>query len=830
MINVEINGKAVEVERGSTLMDAAHKADVHIPHFCYHKKLSIAASCRMCLVEVEKAPKPLPACATPAADGMKVHTHSAMAVKAQKGVMEFLLINHPLDCPICDQGGECRLQDVAMGYGATASRYSEEKRIVMHKDIGALISTREMSRCIHCTRCVRFGQEIAGMMELGMAFRSEHAEIMSFVDSSVDSELSGNMIDLCPVGALTSKPFRYTARNWELSRRKAVSPHDGLGSNLAVQVKNNKVMRVTPIENEAVNECWISDKDRFSYEGLNVPERLTKPMLKQDGKWLEVEWPVALEYVANGLRQITDNDGAEQIAALATSHSTLEELYLLQKLMRSMGSGNVDFRLRQSDFSSDGIGTHPHPNLPPEGEGTIVSSLGGASRGFLPWLGMPVAEINTRDRFLIVGSFLRKDHPLLAQRVRQAVKKGAQANIVHASDDDLLMQVANKAIVAPDGMLDMLAQILKALAVEKSTALSAEVQNAIEGAQPTESARAIARSLASGERAAVLLGNFAQQHPQATQIALLAEQIAAVCAAKFGFLGEAANSVGGYLAGAVPYNNGALFIEKRTSSGRPRDIVQGMNAAQMLASPRKAYVLLNVEPELDMHDPQQAMIAMYAADMVVALSAYKHHATDYADVLLPIAPFTETSGTFVNTEGRVQSFKGAVKPLGDARPAWKVLRVLGNLLDLQGFDYDTSEEVRDAMPSGQGVVEKLNNHIEGVALQAVTSGNSGGLQRVSDVPIYSADAVVRRAASLQKTRDAATPSVLLHSSELQKLGVKSGDTVKVSQGSASVRLTVQANDKLPAHTARIAAGHPATAGLGAMFGTITVEPMTGDRA
>ncbi|MCR4297274.1 MAG: NADH-quinone oxidoreductase subunit NuoG [Gallionella sp.] len=827
MINIEIDGKSVETERGSTVMDAAHKAGIHIPHFCYHKKLSIAASCRMCLVEVEKAPKPLPACATPAADGMKVHTHSEMAVKAQKGVMEFLLINHPLDCPICDQGGECQLQDVSMGYGATASRYTEEKRIVMYKDVGALISTREMSRCIQCTRCVRFGQEIAGMMEMGMAFRGEHAQIMSFVNSSVDSELSGNMIDLCPVGALTSKPFRYTARSWELSRRKSVSPHDGLGSNLAVQVKNGKVMRVTPIENEAVNECWISDKDRFSYEGLNSAERLTKPMLKQDGKWLEVEWPVALEYVVNGLRQIGDGDGAAQIAALATPHSTLEELYLLQKLMRGLGSGNVDFRLRQSDFSADGeqAGTPPHPNLPPKGEGTNDSSraAGGEPRQFLPWLGMPVAEINTRDRLLIVGSFLRKDHPLLAHRVRQAVKSGAQANVVHSADDDLLMPVTNKAIVAPSELKNLLAQVLKALmellairlghpeTMPKSLVMAAEKQVAadesVQGVEVGSAATAIARSLASGERVAILLGNFAQQHPQATQIAALAERIAALCGAKFGFLGEAANSVGGYLAGAVPFGGS----------------VQGMNATAMLASPRKAYILLNVEPELDMHDPQQAIAAMYAADMVVAMSAYKHHATDYADVLLPIAPFTETSGTFVNTEGRAQSFKGAVKPLGEARPAWKVLRVLGNLLDVQGFDYDTSEEVRDAMLSGQGVVDKLNNHIEDVALLAVASSNSGGLQRVSDVPIYSADALVRRAASLQKTRDAATPCVKLHGSELQKLGVQSGDTVKVTQGKATVRLAVQADDAMPAGAARVAAGHPATAELGAMFGTITVE-------
>lgn len=785
MINIEIDGKLVQTERGSMVMDAAHKAGVYIPHFCYHKKLSIAANCRMCLVEVEKAPKPLPACATPAAEGMKVKTHSEMAVKAQKGVMEFLLINHPLDCPICDQGGECQLQDLAVGYGGMASRYTEEKRIVMHKDIGALVSTEEMSRCIHCTRCVRFGQEIAGVMELGMAFRGEHSEIMSFVNSTVDSELSGNMIDLCPVGALTSKPFRYTARSWELSRRKSVSPHDGLGANLAVQVKNNKVMRVVPIENEDVNECWISDKDRFSYEGLNSPERLTRPMIKQDGKWIEVEWQSALEYVANGLRQITNAAGADQIGALATPHSTLEELYLLQKLLRGIGSGNVDFRLRQSDFSADG------------------------KQAGAPWLGMPVAEINTRDRFLIVGSFLRKDHPLLAQRVRQAVKRGAQANILHSAADDLLMPVANQAIVAPAEIVNLLAQILKALAGEKQAAVDAAVQ----GVTVSASAAAIAKSLAGGERAAVLLGNFAQQHPQAAQIALLAEQIATLSGAKFGYLGAAANSVGGYLAGAVPFAG-----------------VQGMNAAQMLATPRKAYVLLNVEPELDMHDAQQAMHAMYAADMVVALSAFKHHATDYADVLLPIAPFTETSGTFVNTEGRAQSFKGAVKPLGEARPAWKVLRVLGNLLDVSGFDYDSSEAVRDELLLVQNIADKLNNHLAGVPLQLAANQAGAGLQRVSDAPIYSADALVRRAASLQQTHDAATPCVVMHGSELQKLGVRAGDEVKVSQGKATVRLRIQADDRMPSGVARVAAGHPATAELGAMFGAISVEATIGDKA
>ena len=782
MIKIEIDGLLIDAPKGSMVIEAAQQAGIYIPHFCYHKKLSIAANCRMCLVEVEKAPKPLPACATPVTEGMKVRTHSDMAVKAQKGVMEFLLINHPLDCPICDQGGECQLQDLAVGYGGGESRYQEGKRVVMHKDIGALVSTEEMTRCIHCTRCVRFGQEIAGVMELGMAFRGENAEIMSFVNSTVDSELSGNMIDLCPVGALTSKPFRYTARSWELSRRKSVSPHDSLGSNLALHTKDNKVLRVVPIENEDINECWLSDKDRFSYEGLSVPERLTKPMLKQDGKWLEVEWQTALEYVASGLRQIKATSGAEQIGALATPHSTLEELALLQKLMRGMGSHNVDFRLRQSDFSADG------------------------HQAGVPNLGINVADLNTRDRFLLVGSFLRKDHPLLAQRIRAAVKKGAQANIIHAAADDLLMPVSHQAIVAPSDLPSLLAQVLKALATIKQAPLSAAMQAAVAPVPVSDTAQAIAQSLSSGERVAVLLGNYAQQHPQAAQLALLATMIAELSGASFGYLGEAANSVGGYIAGAVPFAHGG----------------HGMNAAQMLASPRKAYVLLNVEAELDTHDAQQAMAAMQAAGMVVVLSAYRHHATQYADVMLPIAPFSETSGTFVNTEGRAQSFKGAVRPLGEARPAWKVLRVLGNLLEVPGFDYDTSEAVRDEVLAGYSSA-RLSNAVTGVALQAIATSQVEGLQRVSDVPIYSSDAVVRRAVSLQKTHDAATPVVTMHSSELAKLGVRAGDTVKITQGDASVRLLVQANDRQPVRTARLAAGHAATAALGGMFGTISVE-------
>jgi NADH-quinone oxidoreductase subunit G len=741
----------------------------------------------MCLVQVEKAPKPLPACATPVAEGMKVHTHSEQAVKAQKGVMEFLLINHPLDCPICDQGGECMLQDMSVGYGGGQSRYHEEKRMVLAKDLGPLVSAEEMSRCINCTRCIRFGVEIAGQMELGQAFRSEHAEIMSFVSGTVNSELSGNMIDLCPVGALTSKPFRYKARSWELSRRRSVSAHDSLGSGLAVQTRNNRVLRVLPVENEDINECWLSDKDRFAYEGLNTADRLTKPMIKQDGKWQEVEWQTALEYAANGLRHIANGAGAEQIGALATANSTLEELHLLQKLMRGIGSDNIDFRLRQADFSGDGKqqGNGPHPNLPPKGEGANVSSLaGGEPRPFLPWLGMSIADIGNADRLLIVGSFLRKDHPLLAARIRQAVKHGAQINIIHSADDELLMKVAHKAIVAPDALVNALAEVAGGMAAKQTGG--------------------IAGSLLGGERVAVLLGNFAQQHPQAAQLQALAQQIAAAANGKFGFLTEAANSVGGHLVNAVP---GA----------------KGLNASAMLATPRKAYVLLNTEPELDCANPQQAMAAMQAADLVIAMSAYKHHATEYADVLLPIAPYTETSGTFVSAEGRVQSFKGAVKPLGETRPAWKVLRVLGNLLKLDGFDQDTSEAVRDEVLKGVDVASRLNNTMQVSAQSSAPGTQHSGLQRVADVPIYYADAVVRRSAPLQATTDGAIPLVWMHGEELKKLGVQSGAVVKVSQGQGSVKLFAAADDKLPMGVVRLATGHAATATLGAMFGTITVE-------
>jgi NADH-quinone oxidoreductase subunit G len=781
-LNIEIDGKSLQVESGDTIMDAANQAGITIPHFCYHKKLSIAANCRMCLVQVEKAPKPLPACATPVTDGMKVHTRSEYAINAQKAVMEFLLINHPLDCPICDQGGECTLQDLAVGYGGSASRYQEIKRVVREKNLGPLIAT-DMTRCIHCSRCVRFGQEIAGVMELGMPGRGEHTEVMPFLQTQVASELSGNVIDLCPVGALTSKPFRYTARSWELSRRPSISPHDSLGSNLEVHVKDNKVMRVVPRENEDVNECWLADRDRFSYEGLNTAERLTQPMIKRDGQWVETPWQQALEYVADRLKAIP----AERIGALSTPYRPAEELFLLQKLMRGMGSGNVDHRLRQADFTLD-----DH-----------------ARGGF--WLGMPVTYMSRLNRMLVVGSNLRKDHPLMAHRIRESVRWYGELNLINAAEDEFLGKVHAKRIVAPSQLAAALAGVCVALAELKNVSVPAIASHGV----ADDTARKMADSISGGETRAVFLGNMAQHHPTYTQIHALAQEVAKLAGASFGVLGEAANSVGAMAVGAVPHR-GAL--------GQPAP--RGLNAQQMLAQPLAAYLLLGVETELDTHDPVTAMASVNAADFVVVMSPYKGKSLDYADVLLPIAPWTETSGTFVNTEGRVQSFAAVVKPLGETRPAWKVLRVLGNLLGLSGFDHNDSRDVlREALgetPTGN-VQAFLNNEVEGVNLAAPQP--TAGLERVAEVPIYQTDAVVRRSPSLQLTQDAALPVARMHSRLIAKLGLAENGRVSVRQTASALTLKVQRDDLLPDNCIRVPSGHPLTANLGPMFGPITAEPV-----
>ena len=723
-LKVIVDGTEVEVPHGSTVMDATNKLGAYVPHFCYHRKLSIAANCRMCLVEVEKAPKPLPACATPVTDGMKVWTHSKLAKDAQNGVMEFLLINHPLDCPICDQGGECQLQDLAVGYGGSSSRYTEEKRVVLRKELGPLVAAEEMSRCIQCTRCVRFGQEIGGIMELGLAGRGENAEIVSFVNRAVESELSGNMIDLCPVGALTSEPFRYKARTWELTRRRSIAPHDSLGSNLVVQVKQNRVMRVLPLENDEVNECWLSDKDRFSYEGLNSPDRLQRPMVKRDGQWHEVDWEQAFDVLVPHLKG--------DFGVLASPHSTLEELVLVAKL-----NAVADFRLRHSDFSVNFQG--------------------------IPWLGMPVAELQQLDRVLVVGSFLRKDHPLLAHRLRQAAKRGAQIHVLHCVDEDWLMPIASKKIVPPS---------------ELAAALSS-----------------FAEILKGGKNAAVFLGNFAMQHPQAAQIHAAAQALGV----KVGIFGEAANTVGGYLAG-LP------------TRGDVRNVLE-----------QKNLVLLNVEPELDCADGRAALQALKEADFVVSLTAWKTN-LEYADVLLPIAPFTETSGTFVSTEGRVQSFHANVNPLGDTRPGWKVLRVLGSLLGRPGFDFDTVEQVRAACLGGKEVAALLSNQIK---VEEKSIDKPQGIQRIADVPIYFTDPLARRSPPLQKTKDARPPRAWMNSRLLAKLGLAAGQPVLAN---GAVKLMAALDDKLPEECVRIAAGHPSTAALGPMFGEVGLARVGAEKA
>ena len=698
MVEIEIDGQKVEVAEGSMVMHAADAAGKYIPHFCYHKKLSIAANCRMCLVDVEKAPKAMPACATPVTQGMIVRTTSDKAVKAQQSVMEFLLINHPLDCPICDQGGECQLQDLAVGYGGSSSRYEEEKRVVFHKNVGPLISMEEMSRCIHCTRCVRFGQEVAGAMELGMLNRGEHAEITTVMGDTVDSELSGNMIDICPVGALTSKPFRYSARTWELSRRKSVSPHDSTGANLIVQVKNNQVLRVVPFENDAVNECWIADRDRFSYEALNGADRLTKPMIKQGGQWSEVSWQVALEYVANGLKSIQRDHGAKSIGALVSPHSTLEELYLAGELVRGLGSQNIDYRLRNAEFeTADGV----------------------------RWLGCSIASLSDLNAALVVGSNIRKEHPLFAQRVRQATRKGCNVTTINAQAFDLAMPVAHQLITPSAQWAYALSSVAAAIAQSKGV----EAPN--NAGTVTPESIEIARSLQNGDKKAILLGNAVAHHAQASTLLAIANWIGLQTGASVGFLTEAANTVGAQWVGALP---GA----------------DGLHAGQMLAGGVKAAILLNNEPEFDSAAGSAAAQALQSAEMVVTLSAFKAN-MDFSDVLLPIAPFTETSGSFVNAEGRVQSFHAVVKPLGDARPAWKVLRVLGNLVGAPGMEFESSQEVLAKATRSQEQVPAallINSTKTNMAVSAPAA------REPAVASIYQLDGIVRRAPSLQMTADA----------------------------------------------------------------------------
>ena len=745
MLQIQIDGKQIEVQQGATVMEAAHELGTYIPHFCYHKKLSIAANCRMCLVEVEKAPKPLPACATPVTDVMVVHTHSAKAKQAQEGVMEFLLINHPLDCPVCDKGGECQLQDLAVGYGMSSSRYEEEKRAVKPKEMGPLISTQEMSRCIHCTRCVRFTEEIAGEQEIGIANRGELSEIMTFVGKAVETELSGNVIDLCPVGALTSKPFRFNARTWELSRRKSVSAHDALGSNLEVQTKEHTVRRVLPRENEAINECWLSDKDRFAYEGLNHESRLTQPKIKHGGEWQTVDWPTALEYVRHTLECVSNEYGKDQIAVWANPMNTVEELYLAKKLADGLGVNATTARLRESDSRLSG-------------------SLQGAQ-----WLGQTIEELADNNAVLVVGAVLRKEQPLLTARLRRAAKNGMAVSVLSAQAEELHMPLLSQDVRHPNTWADYLNNLPEA----------------------------VAGSLQNAERAAIVLGAEVQNHPDYAAIYHAAQKAALALGARFGILPQAANSVG---ADVLGFNQVAI--------------------ADLVARPKKAVLLLNVEPDADVLGGGQAVDSLKQAGSVLAFTAYESDTLlDAADVLLPIAPFTETSGSFISMEGRLQSFYGVTKALGDSKPLWKVLRVLGNLFALDGFGFESSEEVlAQALGNADALPEKLNNFSNG-QVQAAFFNNADKLVRVGGVGIYHTDPIVRRAASLQQTQHAAVPEARVHPMTLGMLGLVDGDAVLAEQHGHTANVTVRADKTLPENVVHLP-HHPANAQLGGLMNTI----------
>ncbi|WP_028356986.1 NADH-quinone oxidoreductase subunit NuoG [Brackiella oedipodis] len=758
MVELTIDGKQVSVPEGSMVMHAAQELGLYVPHFCYHKKLSIAANCRMCLVEVEKNRKAVPACATPVAEGMVVHTTSPMAVAAQKAVMEFLLINHPLDCPICDQGGECQLQDLAVGYGHSESHYHEEKRVVFHKSMGPLVSAEEMARCIHCTRCVRFGKEIGGIQEIGMINRGEHSEITTFVGKAVKSELSGNMIDVCPVGALTSKPFRYAARTWELARRRTISPHDSVGTNVIAQLKNNKILRVVPFENEDVNECWISDRDRWSYEGLYA-DRVTQPMIKNDdGVWREASWEEALTEAAKGLQKVHDSEGAGQIGALSAEYATLEEMRLLGRLVRGLGSEHIDSRLRLSDTAFD-------------------EALAG-----VPWLGMPIVDLNNQDTILVVGSQdLRREHPLFAQRLRQAAKAGTRVILLDSTGADALIPQAQRLTVAPSQFAATLAQLNEALQQETQDDNLAKVVS----------------SLKAEGKIAILMGNAVVNHVQASNIIAHAQQLAKSLNATYGYLTSGANTVGAYVAGAVPQNG-------------------GMNYAKMLNNPLKGFVVLHAET-LDMANTPAALEMLNQA-YSVAITPYKTDAFHWADVILPVGPSTETSGTFINAEGRAQSFKGVAANVGDSRPAWKVLRVLGNLLKLADFDDESSESIRDEVLA-QGFTSRLNNEVR--VSPSTTSPQTDKLERVSDVPIYRNDPIVRRAEALQQ---ASVPAfVAINQATIEKLSLTAGSAVRIKTPSATVELPLIEDNHLADNVVRIPNGFPETAVLGCINSQLTVE-------
>jgi NADH-quinone oxidoreductase subunit G len=790
LLTVEIDGSTYLARKGAMIIEVTDDNAISVPRFCYHKKLPIAANCRMCMVQVEQggrmAPKPLPACATPVADGMKVWTKSDFARNAQRAVMEFLLINHPLDCPICDQGGECELQDVALEYGRGVSRFSENKRVVRDKDFGPLIAS-DMTRCIHCTRCVRFLENVAGFKEMGGMGRGENVEIGTYIQHNIESELSGNIIDVCPVGALTSRPFRFKARAWEMNQTASVSPHDCVGSNLYLHTRRGELLRAVPKENEAINEVWLSDRDRFGYQGVNSAERLQQPMVKKADGWRTVEWEEALHIVAQALRERVTSQGPEQLGVLVSPSATLEEMSLANRLAEGLGVNNIDHRLRQSDFS------------------------GQADQPLFPFLGQSIQELEQVNAALIVGANPRKDQPIIGHRLRKAAMAGASVMFINPVDFDYHFKVAHQSIVTPERMVQALAGVAAALLQSQQARAPRDLQAVIDQTLPNATEQAMADSLSEAGEATVLLGIGASMHPAFSTLRALAVLVASLSGAKLGFLSDGANSAGACLAGVLPH---------RSSGGATRAGV-GMDAAQMIARPRRNYLLLGIEPEFDCANGAAALAAMQQAEFVVALTAYaSERMRDYADVLLPINCFAETSGTFVNCEGRWQSFAAASRAPGGSRPGWKVLRVLGNLLELEGFAQVSSEEVRDALAQQLGEVSVDNSQC-GEAVGVVSFGS--GLQRIAHLPLYAVDATVRRAQALQKTLDADVSALCLHSADVGSLGLAAGGRAMVSEKSGSAQMKVTVSDAVAEGAALLSMATAETLPLGAPQGTLTVS-------
>jgi len=784
MVKIEIDGKQIEARDGDMVIEAADAAGVYIPRFCYHKKLSIAANCRMCLVEVEKARKPLPACATPVTDGMKVTTKSKNALAAQKGVMEFLLINHPLDCPICDQGGECELQDVAIGYGSDVSRYSERKRVVADKNLGSLIST-EMTRCIHCTRCVRFGDEIAGIKELGATGRGEHMQIGTYIEHAVESEVSGNVIDLCPVGALTSKPFRFSARAWEMQQRDGIAAHDCLGSNIHAHVKGGKIKRVAPMDNEQINETWISDRDRFSYEGYESADRAAFPMVKENGSWKQVDWQTALDKAFSGINKAL-NDSVDNVGFLGSPNSTSEELYLMQKLARSQGVNNIDHRLRQQDFS--------------------IQDQYPAYRS----LGQKLSDLDSLNAALFVGSNVRKEQPIAGLKIRKAALAGGKISFINSKVNEFRFPVTANIAVSPTDTVSQLASVLAA--VKGAKVDNAAVKNLIAKAKPSVEHKAIAESLTEGESSTIILGSDAINSPNASEIEVLASALAAATNSKLGYLTDGANSSGASIVGALPH---------RTVTGNSDKT--GLTASQMFDSQLGAYVLMNIEPEFDCANPVKSIEALKSADCVVSLTPYiTDSIKSYADVILPVATSVETAGTYVNVAGDWQSFNGIAPPVGEARPAWKVLRVFGNLFEANGFDYISVEDILEEIETQ---TKTLDTELKPYTLSTIeAAGSSDGLIRVGGVAVHGSDNVVRRATALQETKDAiADQFISLSEATAKSFNVENGDKVVVQQGDERVTGTVRIDKGLAERCVSIPSGTPLSAQLGAQAASVIIE-------